>query len=120
MRKLIALLVFVSLFTVACGGGGKFTVDVEEAPTYKDGESSPIVFSLSDGDELITGADMSATLEMARMDHGTIEVIFTDVGDGTYSGEVELPMAGEWIANVIINVDGKEVEKTVTFDVNEG
>lgn len=119
MRKFVSLLLIISLFVVGCSSSN-LSVSIAEAPKYKDGESFPIELSITDGSEAVTGADVSATLEMARMDHGIIEVFFEDQGDGSYLGEVELPMAGEWIADVIVDRDGKQSETTVTFDVNEG
>lgn len=119
MKKVISLLLIISLFIVGCSNE-KLSVSVIDAPKYKDGESFPIVLSITDGSNAVTDAEVIATLEMARMDHGTIEVIFTNEGDGTYVGDVELPMAGEWIANIVTTVNNKKSESTVTIDVVEG
>jgi len=119
MNKFIGMILVVIFVLVGCGGA-KMDVAIEEAPKYKDGVTYPIVLTVEDGDEAITGLEVVADLEMSRMDHGTIEVVFTDQGDGTYEGEVELPMAGEWIANVDLIQDGETYDKTLTFEVNEG
>lgn len=118
MKRLVSLMIVVSLFLAACGGGS-FDVSVEEPPVYEDGVEYPFVISVTDGGEGIEGLDILATLEMARMDHGIIEVHFTDAGGGIYEGEVALPMGGEWIANLEIDEDGKVSEETVVFDVAE-
>lgn len=119
MKKLLGIFLVVGLFITGCGGSG-FDVTIEETPKYKEDIAYPIVLSVQDGEEAVTGLDMTASLEMARMDHGTIEVTFSDRGDGTYEGEVVLPMAGEWIANIVLTQDGKTYDDTLTFDVNEG
>lgn len=117
-KKLISLIAFM-LLLVACGSNNiEFTV--EQAPKYADGETFPMTLKVMEDDEVVTGLDMVATLEMAKMDHGTIEVTFIDNGDGTYDGEVELPMAGEWIADIEAELDDQTYEKILTFQVNEG
>jgi len=118
MKRLIAIILVLGLVLAGCGGA-KMDVALEETPKYKDGVEFPIVLSVAEGDEAVTGLDIVATLEMARMDHGIIEVVFTDQGDGTYSGEVALPMAGEWIADVEMNQEGNTFDETLTFDVHE-
>src|SRR5690625_143609 len=119
MKRLIFFLLIISVVLTGCGGGN-VDISVVEAPKYKDGVSYPFVISIEDKDKAVTDLDVVATLEMARMDHGTIEVIFSENEAGIYEGDVELPMAGEWIANIIITEDGKTTEKTIEFEVNEG
>jgi len=119
MKRFIGI-ILILVFVLAGCGGSKMDVTVEEIPKYKNGIPYPIVLSVMDGDEAVTGLEIIATLEMARMDHGTIEVVFSDIGDGTYEGEVELPMAGEWIANIVLTLDGKTYDEILTFDVTEG
>lgn len=119
MKRLVGFLVFISILLSACGGG-KMDISVVEVPKYKDGVSYPFVISVMKNDEGVNNLEIVATLEMARMDHGIIEVVFSEKGEGIYEGEVELPMAGEWIANVVITQDGKVTDETLVFDVDEG
>jgi|SRR5690625_1364258 len=119
MNRFIGIVLVVVFILVGCGGT-KMDVAIEEIPNYKDGVAYPIVLTVEDGNEAVTGLEVVANLEMSRMDHGTIEVVFTDHGDGTYEGEVELPMAGEWIADVVLTQDGKTYDETLTFEVSEG
>lgn len=118
MKKLIGTFIIVSLILVGCGST-KLNVTLDEAPKYKDGVEYPISLSITDGDDAITELDVIATLEMARMDHGVIEVVFSDQGDGLYSSETALPMAGEWIADIELTKDGNTTEEVLTFDVEE-
>lgn len=119
MKRLIGIMLLIGFVLVGCGGG-KMDVTVEEPPKYEDGVAYPFVLSVTEADEGVTDLEIIATLEMARMDHGIIEVVFEDLGGGTYEGEVELPMAGEWIAEVVVTKDGKTFDETVVFDVDEG
>lgn len=118
LPMLVIVMITVMLMVAGCGGASpEFSVDT--APKYKDGESYPITLSVTDNGEAVTGMDILATLEMEKMDHGTIEVSFDDNGDGTYTGEVELPMGGEWIAGIEAELDGKTYDEILTFDVKE-
>lgn len=119
MRKYLVGVILL-LLLVGCGGTSSIDFTVEKAPLYKDGESYIMIIQATDDDGIVTGLDLVATLEMAKMDHGVIEVTFTDNNDGTYEGEVTLPMAGEWIADVKAELNGKTYEKVLTFDVKEG
>lgn len=119
MKKLVGLILIFAITLSGCGGGNVDIV-LKEAPHYKDGVAYPIVLSVTEADEGIFGAEVMATLEMEKMDHGLIDIVFTDLGDGTYEGEVELSMAGEWIATVVVERDGKTYEEILTFDVKEG
>ena len=115
---IIAVMIATSLIMLSgCGSSPEF--EVETAPKYKDEVAYPITLKVTEDGEPVQGMDILATLEMAKMDHGIIEVNFTDVGDGTYSGEVELPMGGEWIANIEAELNGDTFDDVVTFDVKE-
>lgn len=119
MKKINTVLFAVGLFLVGCGAS-EAEVEVETVPTYVDGETSTIELYVTENGETAEGLEITSTLEMARMDHGMIEVLFEDNGNGIYSGEVELPMGGEWIMDTQIYLDGTVQEEVITFDVNEG
>lgn len=117
-KNIVIIALFIIILFSGCSASNlDFTVDT--APRYKADQSYPIVLKAIENGESISGLQLVATLEMARMDHGIIEVVFTDVGNGLYEGEVALPMGGEWIANIVAVKNGKEVEEIVTFQVNE-
>ena len=117
-RLLIFAITFLGLIMLtSCGSSPEFKVDT--APKYKVDVTYPIILSATENGDAVTGLDIVATLEMAKMDHGVIKVEFDDNGDGTYTGEVELPMGGEWIANVEAEQDGKTYDDMLTFDVKE-
>lgn len=101
----------------SCGSSPEFKLNT--APKFKVDVTYPIILSATENGDAVTGLDIVVTLEMAKMDHGVIKVEFDDNGDGTYSGDVELPMGGEWIANVEAEQDGKTYDDMLTFDVKE-
>lgn len=116
MKKITLAVLALVIVLVGCKSDG-VDFSMETAPGYKDGKAFPIVIKAVDGSQSVTGLKITASLEMAKMDHGTIELQFTDNGDGTYQGEVELPMAGEWIADIHAEKDGNIYEDSVVFDV---
>lgn len=119
MKKVITLLFAAGVFMAGCGASNA-EVEMETVPAYVDGETSPIELNVRVNGEAAEGLEITGTLEMARMDHGIIEVVFEDNGNGIYSGEVELPMGGEWIMDTQISSDGSVQEEVMTFEVSEG
>ncbi|WP_070121380.1 FixH family protein [Bacillus marinisedimentorum] len=118
MKKLmIALLALIML--TACGAETSLQADVKETSGYVQGEATEIVLAINDEKGPAEGLDVSGVLEMAKMDHGTIEVEFKEQSAGTYASSVELPMGGEWQADLTLENDGEQAEQLVTFEVAE-
>ncbi len=119
MKKLIAGILLLMLVLAGCGSGSDFEVSLKEAPKYKAGESFPVVIEILQNGKPASGLEFTAYLEMAKMDHGTLELNFEDKGNGIYESSVELPMAGEWIANIEGAADGSAFEHVITFEVEK-
>jgi hypothetical protein len=119
MKKLLAGFVLLIVFLTGCSSGSDFEVTLKEAPKYKAGETYPVVIEVLQDGEPAAGLDFVAYLEMAKMDHGSIELDFKDKGNGIYESSVELPMAGEWIANIEGEADGSAFEHVITFEVEK-
>ena len=120
MKKLIAVFMLLMLVLLAgCSSGTDIEVTLKEAPKYKAGETYPVVIEVLQDGEPAAGLDFVAYLEMAKMDHGTIELDFEDKGNGLYESSVELPMAGEWIANIEGESDGSAFEHVITFEAEK-
>lgn len=119
MKKLIAGFMLLMVILAGCGSDSDFEVSLKEAPKYKAGESSPVVIEILQNGEPASGLEFTAYLEMAKMDHGTLELNFEDKGNGIYESSVELPMAGEWIANIEGEADGSGFEHVITFEAEK-
>lgn len=115
----ILSVVFVILLA-ACNKAGNYTMDLMNEPNYERGEKTTFVFRVVENGDPVKDLEITALLEMNRMDHGHIEVDFVHVGDGTYEGEAELAMPGEWIATMTIVSGSDEFEKIVEFEVGDG
>ncbi|TXL65845.1 hypothetical protein FHP05_06935 [Cerasibacillus terrae] len=120
MKKIyLALLTILVILLTACGAE-EIEWTVKQAPVFKPEVASEMIIEAKKEGEALTGLEISGLLEMERMDHGIIEIVFTDNGDGTYSGEVELPMGGEWIIDLQAQEGDTTYEDVITFDVDEG
>lgn len=115
MKKLIITLGLVLLILAGCGVP-KFDLSVVNTPKYIAGDETEIVLRVEDG-EPVTGATITGSLEMARMDHGVKVANFEDNGDGTYTALVALDMSGEWIMSTELEHDGETYEETLTLNV---
>lgn len=119
MKKLIAGFMFLMVLLAGCSSGSDYEILLKEAPKYKAGETYPVVIEVMQDGVPVDGLDFTAFLEMAKMDHGTIELYFEDKGNGIYESSVELPMAGEWIANIEGESGGSVFEHVITFEVEK-
>ena len=112
---------FIGLFVLMLAGCNSASLNLEmsKEPVYEEGTSSEMVVRFTKDGEPVEGLSVTASLEMAKMDHGEIEVDLVDQGDGNYSGDVTLPMGGEWIAEVKADSEDEKAEELITFDVEE-
>ena len=118
MKKILLLMTLTILIVAGCGAN-KMNFTVDKAPIYQNEVTSEFIVKVTESGEGVSGLTLTASLEMVKMDHGSIDVSFVDNGDGTYTGDAELSMAGEWIADIRADKDGKVVEDVLTFDVKE-
>lgn len=119
MKKLFSICLLLLIILSGCSASPNYEVTIDTAPKYNGESNSPITFKVAEDGKPVKGLTVTAYLEMAKMDHGEIQVDFQDNGDGLYESSVELPMAGEWIANMEVEKDGEIFEKAITFDVEE-
>jgi len=119
MKKLMFGFMLLILILSGCSSGSDYEFTLKQAPKQKAGESYPVVIEILKDGKPAEGLEFSAYLEMAKMDHGTIELTFEDKGNGLYESSVELPMAGEWLANIEGEADGSPFEHVITFEVEK-
>lgn len=119
MKKMGFALFMSLLFLLTACGSDNFTIDVEKELYFKQNEASSFAIKVTDEDGPVEDLQIAATFAMVDMDHGTEEATFTSEGEGIYSTEVELPMAGEWEIVFYIDQDGKTIEKVLEYDVKE-
>lgn len=119
MKKLIAGFMLLMVILSGCSSGTDYEISLKQAPKYKAGESYPVEIEIMKDGKPADGLEFTAYLEMAKMDHGTIELNFEGKGNGVYESSVELPMAGEWVANIEGDADGSTFEHLITFEVEK-
>lgn len=108
MKKIFILL--VALMMSGCGSSSEFQVSFAGNDSFQAGKEVPVELMVMKGKEGAAGLDVKATFEMKSMDHDTLEVSFTDEGNGKYTGTTLFPMSGDWEAYVKLS-DGKQEEE---------
>ena len=119
MKKSFAALLLLMVLLSGCSSAQDYQFTLKTAPKYKAETSYPVVIEVLQNGKSVEGLKFSAFLEMAKMDHGSIQLDFEDKGNGLYESSVELPMAGEWIATLEGEDDQDAFEKVMTFEVEK-
>ena len=119
MKKWIAGLLLLMALLSGCSSAPDYQFTLKTTPKYKAEESYPVVIEVLNDGKPVEGLEFSAFLEMAKMDHGSIQLDFQDKGNGLYESSVELPMAGEWVATLEGEADGGAFEQVITFEVEK-
>lgn len=119
MKKLLMSAIGILLLLVTACGADNLNVTVEQDLFIKKGKPSDFAIKVTDDNGPVEDLEIEASFSMLNMDHGTVEVSFEEQEKGTYSTEVELPMAGDWEIVFTIKRDGKTIEKVLEYEVQE-
>lgn len=118
MKKVLTIL--LGLFVISgCNSSPDWVVELVETPQFVENQASQVSFKITEGDKLVENLDVNAKFEMAKMDHGSIDVELADKGEGIYSGAVTLPMEGEWQAFLTISAENISSEEVIKFTVQK-
>lgn len=117
MRKILFLL--FALMLSGCGSSSDWKVSFPTADTFHAGKEIPVEMMISQDDKGDAGLEVTATFEMKSMDHDTIQVSFTDEGNGKYTGKTLFPMSGEWQGYITISEGNKKEEVLIPITVKE-
>ncbi len=101
---------FALLLLAGCGGGTDWSATLQAPPQFALGQELPLVLTVKADGKPVTGLVVKAQLEMKKMDHGTVEVVFAEKGEGVYEAKAKLPMGGDWVAVTEIS-DGKQTKE---------
>lgn len=116
MRKnlVIALLLFsIGFLLVGCGSSPSWMVNLTPTGTYQPDQPIEFQLTVTQEEKGISGLQATAMLEMKNMDHGSIDLVFEDQGEGHYTASGILPMSGEWEAFIQVS-DGKNKKEFVS------
>lgn len=117
MRNGLILIGMVWLVLTGCSSTGTWQAAIKEKVNFSEGKKIPLVLEIKDHGKPIAGLAVKAILEMKTMDHGQIEVVLHDNGNGIYKENVQLPMDGDWIADVNITNGKQKMESALSFKV---
>lgn len=119
MKKMYMLCIWALLLLLAACGSDHLTIEVEKDLYFQKDKPSAFAIKVKDKDGTVQDLKIDATFAMTNMDHGKEEVTFTEQGEGVYTTEVQLPMAGKWEIVFTIDQDGKTIEKVMEYEVKE-
>lgn len=119
MMKKILFTFVVLLFLLSACNQDSITIEVEKDLYVQTDNTSEFVIKVADENGPVTGLEINADLTMSDMDHGQVEATFEELGEGVYSTEVELSMAGKWEMVFSFDHNGKSIEKVITYEVKE-
>ncbi|QCJ44945.1 hypothetical protein FAY30_25375 [Bacillus sp. S3] len=115
-RLLFAVLLVIAMLA-GCGSGPDYTVKVTKELYYQKDTAAPFEIKVTEGKKSVKGLDVSAEFSMANMDHGTTDVKLAEGKDGSYSGEVALPMNGKYEVAFTLEKDGEKAETIMDINV---
>ncbi|MGC5328917.1 FixH family protein [Brevibacillus sp. SYSU BS000544] len=116
MRLFCLLMIFAFVFA-GCGSKPSYQSTIQVPEKFTAGQEIPMTLIVKQDNQPATGLVVTATLEMKKMDHGTVEVAFTEQGNGEYVANVVLPMGGEWIAVTQLKKGNESVEQEIRFSI---
>lgn len=107
------LLLLVLLVLTACASNPAYETSLVVPDQVAADQEVPLTLTVKENHQPVTGLTIAAHLEMKKMDHGSIDVTFTEKGNGEYVAPVKIPMGGEWVAVTQINGSEQEIDFTV-------
>lgn len=120
---LIAFMLLASLLSglllAGCSSGPDWTLSLEAPEKFVSGREITLKLNVQEKNKPVTGLQVSAQLEMKKMDHGTVDVDFQEKGDGVYEGKTMLEMGGEWTAIVRLSDKQQQKESIASFSIQE-
>jgi nitrogen fixation protein FixH len=115
MKNCWFLLAIIWLILTGCSSSGPWQAALKEKVSFQEGEKVPLVLEIKNHGNPVAGLAVKAILEMKNMDHGQIEVVLHDDGNGIYKQNVQLPMDGDWVADVNITNGKQKMERAISF-----
>jgi hypothetical protein len=117
-RMMLALLLLITLIT-GCSASPDYKVKLTKDLYFQKDTEMPFEIKVTENKKAVKGLDVTAQLSMTNMDHGTYDVKLTEGKNGTYSGNVKLPMGGKYEAAFTLEKDGKKTEKVIDITVKK-
>jgi cytochrome oxidase Cu insertion factor (SCO1/SenC/PrrC family) len=118
MKKLTVVMISFILILLAGCSSNNIQVKLSTPKTFTPGKAIALQIKVTDQDgKSIKGAKVNAKLSMKNMDHGTFPMTFDEVENGRYIGPADLPMDGDWVADITVDQDGKKSEFEKEFSI---
>lgn len=121
MRKRfsLGLVLAIGFLLTGCGQGDNWEPEFTQDVYFVKGAKSPVEIKVTEEGEPVTDLSAIVSLEMTKMNHGTVNIKLKESKDGVYAGEAEFPMAGEYVATFTLKKEGYTIEKVLEVNVKK-
>ncbi|MDN3017746.1 FixH family protein [Paenibacillus sp. BSR1-1] len=119
MKRLLFPLLLLIALLAGCSKGPEYKIEVTKDLYFQKDTVLPFEIKVTENKKAVKGLDVSAQISMTNMDHGTYDVKLAEGKDGTYSGNVKLPMGGKYEAAFTLKNDGDKTEKVINLNVHK-
>ncbi|WP_223595260.1 FixH family protein [Neobacillus bataviensis] len=119
MKRLIFPLLLLIAMLAGCSKGPEYKIEVTKVLYFQKDTALPFEIKVTENKKTVKGLDVSAQISMTNMDHGTYDVKLEEGKNGTYSGNVKLPMGGKYEAAFTLKNDGEKTEKVINLNVTK-
>jgi hypothetical protein len=115
IRSLLLLILILS----GCSSSPNIDIEVSEPFFMQKDKATLFKVAISENNKPLTDLKVTADFSMKNMDHGQYQTTLQEEKDGIYSGNIELPMAGDWEIFITAEKGSKVTEEVLEYEVKE-
>ncbi|MEH7333278.1 FixH family protein [Neobacillus drentensis] len=119
MKRLLFPMLLLIAMLAGCSKGPEYEIEVTKDLYFQKDTALPFEIKVTENKKAVKGLDVSAQISMTNMDHGTYDVKLEEGKNGTYSGNVKLPMGGKYEATFTLKNDGDKTEEVINLNVTK-
>lgn len=119
MKRLAIPMILLLAILAGCGTDKDWKVEVTKDLYYQKDKETSFQIKVTDDNKMVKDLKVNAEFSMANMDHGSESIPLQEEKNGLYSGNIALPMNGDYEIVLSLEKDGEKVEKVIKETVKE-
>ncbi|WP_075983263.1 FixH family protein [Bacillus massilinigeriensis] len=119
MKRLDIPMILLLAILAGCGTDKDWKVEVTKDLYYQKDKETSFQIKVTDDNKMVKDLKVNAEFSMANMDHGSESIPLQEEKNGLYSGNIALPMNGDYEIVLSLEKDGEKVEKVIKETVKE-
>lgn len=119
MKRLAIPMILLLAILAGCGTDKDWKVEVTKDLYYQKDKETSFQIKVTDDNKTVKDLKVNAEFSMANMDHGSESIPLQEEKNGLYSGNIALPMNGDYEIVLSLEKDGEKVEKVIKETVKE-